>query len=72
MTDHELAHWTGTVDAKLDAIATNTSTTLVRLNNHADRIASLEKSRHGALVLLVPFQVLFGAIVAYFSRKFGA
>ena len=72
MTNEDLTRWTGTVDEKLAGIARDAATAAGRMNDHAGRIASLERTRHGFFYLVVPFQVVFAAIVAYVSRKFGA
>jgi len=71
VTDQDFAHWRGTVDAKLDAIVNNSTQTLARLNDHSERIQALEKFRAVVLSLLWPFQLVFGAIVAYLTKKFG-
>lgn len=72
MDNEAIARWMGRVDTVLGGIAADAATAAGRTANHEARITSLEKTQHGALVLLVPFQVVFGAIVAYVSRKFGA
>lgn len=72
MDNEAIARWMGSVDQKLTSIGNDAATAAGRMNNHADRIASLERTRHGLYVLVIPFQVVFGAIVAYASRKLGA
>jgi hypothetical protein len=72
VTDPELARWCGSVDAKLEAIGKDAATAAHRTNNHAERIQSLERTRAVVLALIVPFQIVFGALVSYVTKKIGA
>ena len=72
MAPEDISLALGRIEGRLEGIARDAAVAAHRTNDHAKRIQSLERTRHGFYFLFVPVQVIFGAIVAYVSRKFGA